>query len=83
MTVALLIVQGAVSLGWAFTAFRVLFHLWRRSAQRAGTFVAGPVTFVRSVGDWLRDPAERRWRWALFGLTVAVMGLSIGTYAAG
>lgn len=83
MTAALLIVQGAVFLGWVLAVFRVLFHLWRRSAQRSGAFAAGPVTFVRSVGDWLRDPAERRWCWALFGLTVAVLGLSIGTYAAG
>ncbi len=83
MMVALLALQGMVFLLWTVTAFRILYHLWRQSAARTGTALAGPVTFVRTIGDWLRDPAERGWRWALLGLTVAVMGLSFGTYAAG
>ncbi len=81
--VVLLILQGTVFLLWTVTAFRVLFHLWRRSAGRAGTPIAGPLTFLATIGDWWRDPAERRWRWALLGLTVVMIGLSFGTYAAG
>jgi hypothetical protein len=83
MIIALLALQGVVFLLWTVTAFRILFHLWRRSTVRTGTPFAGPVTFVRTVGDWLGDPAERGWRWALLTLTVAVMGLSFATYAAG
>lgn len=81
--VVLLAVQGAMFLLWTVTTFRILFHLWRRSTERTGTPFAGPFAFLTTIGDWLRDPAERGWRWVLLGVTVAVMVLSYSIAAAG
>lgn len=63
---------------WAFTAFRVLFHLRRRGVAMTGQPFPGPVTFIHAVRAWLHDPAERTWRLRLAILTLVMIGLSIG-----
>jgi hypothetical protein len=65
---------------WAFTAFRILFHLRRRGVAMIGNSFPGPLTFLHAIRDWLRDPAERTWRLRLAILTLVLIGLSIGFY---
>jgi hypothetical protein len=83
MMIPLLVVQSVVGILWAFTAFRTLFHLWGRGIAMAGSAFMGPRIFLRCVRDWLRDPAERRWRWRLAILTVATLALSVSSHVVG
>lgn len=80
MTLLWLTIQAITFALWAFTAFRILFHLRRRGVAMTGSAFPGPLTFLRAVRDWLRDPAERAWRLRLAILTLLMLGLSIGFY---
>lgn len=82
MIPALLILQGLVFALWAFTAFRILFHWRRKGAEMTGHPFQGPLTLIAVIRSWLRDPAERVWRWRLLLLTIALLGLSVGFYIA-
>jgi len=76
MFITFMILQAALFVPWAFCAFRWLFQMRRRGAARTGQMFPGPFTFLAMVGDWWRDPAERRFRLVFTGLTVALIAVT-------
>ncbi|SHI86388.1 hypothetical protein [Wenxinia saemankumensis] len=70
MSPVLIVATGIVFAAWAVTAFRVLFDLRRRGQRRTGRALNGPGTFLVAARDWAHDPAARRPRLWLGGLTL-------------
>ena len=78
MIAAWLTLQGIAFALWAFTAYRILFHLRRRAIAMTGNSFPGPISFLRAIRAWLHDPAERPWHLRLAVLTLVMLGLSVG-----
>jgi hypothetical protein len=78
MTALWLSLQAITFALWAFTAFRILFHLRRRAVEATGQPFPGPVTFLRTLRAWSGDPTERPWRLRIALLTLVLVGLSAG-----
>ncbi|MBI1418852.1 MAG: hypothetical protein GC146_16670 [Limimaricola sp.] len=75
----LMLVQVVLFFGWAFSAFRILFHLRRRAQDKTGQFLNGPFAFRDALGDWLADPAQTRPRRQFWVLTAAMMAASVAS----
>ncbi len=74
--IAILAVQGGLFLLWAFVAFRLLFQLRRRGADKTGRTFPGPLTLVDVTRDWLNDPDCRGQRIGFAVLTLVLVIVS-------
>ena len=77
MIAILLTVQSFAFLFWAIEMFRVLFHLRAMAEAETGQVFSGPVTSLRMVRGWLKDPARRGQRIRLLALTVLLFALNV------
>ncbi len=75
--IALLVVQGAVFLFWAFLMFRALFGISRRSRPVDGRAWLGPLEVIGAYRAYLSDPAHREERRRLLYVTLLLLALSL------
>ncbi|QQA42941.1 hypothetical protein [Pelagovum pacificum] len=75
--VLFLALQAFVFLVWAALAFQTLFRLRARAVDRTGRQFPGPVTFINTTSEWMRDPAEARQRRILLAATLLMISLTL------
>ena len=61
---------------WAFSMFRALFAMRRRTVARTGKTMPGPGDTLTEWRIWLREPDYRTERRQLFFQTIAVIALA-------
>ena len=80
-----LVTMGLVFLAWAGLMFRTLNLFRSREAARSETMFPSTGGFLRQLGFWLRNPADRKDRQTLLFLTaiLIVMAATQAMVAAG
>ncbi|MBY6203014.1 hypothetical protein KUV65_16700 [Maritalea mobilis] len=71
-----LVTMALVFLAWAGLMFRTLFLFREREVERSGAGIPSTGGFIRQLGFWLKNPADRKDRQTLFFLTAVLIAMA-------